>query len=54
MEKYPDAAYDIDPLPIAGAVGKSTLQFLVDPTFSVEDMKSMAKEVNHVFAQALA
>ena len=47
-------AYDIEPLPIASSVGQSTLQFLVDPTFSVEDMKSMAKVVNRVFAQALA
>ena len=47
-------AYDIEPLPIASAVGQTTLQFLVDPTFSVEDMKSMAKVVNRVFAHALA
>jgi dTDP-4-amino-4,6-dideoxygalactose transaminase len=46
-------AYDIEPLPIARAVGQSTLQFLVDPTFSAEDMKSLAEEVNRVFARAL-
>jgi len=47
-------AYDIEPLAMAHEVGQSTLQFLVDPTFSPEDMKSLAEEVNRVFAQALA
>lgn len=47
-------AYDIEPLPNASAVGQSTLQFLVDPTFSTDDMKSLAEEVNRVFARALA
>lgn len=45
--------YNVTPMPNCSKVGDATLQFLVDPTFTPDDMRRLGDELNQIFERAI-